>query len=274
MLVIVGRGPAGRVPPARPGEGRLRRAWRQRGRVRLAHPPAAVAGQRGVSRPTIIAVDNLTINLATYQVKVGGEPLDLTYLEYALLAFLVTHPGRTYSRDALLRRVWGFDYYGGSPHRRRARPPRACQAGTGPGTASGNRARRRLSLERLRLRRPESPRHGFSVSRASGGAGDARCSILVVHDSDRRRMLYAEKDCRHRRQLAHAPRLSRRAPDHERAGRHGPPTPCSASSPCCSSSSTSRTPMPSSARSTQAARRSARRPSSSTRHSVLPWTTT
>lgn len=61
-----------------------------------------------------IAVDNMTINLATYQVKVSGEPLDLTYLEYALLAFLVTHPGRTYSRDALLRRVWGFDYYGGS----------------------------------------------------------------------------------------------------------------------------------------------------------------
>jgi DNA-binding response OmpR family regulator len=61
-----------------------------------------------------ISIDNMTINLATYQVQVGGEPLDLTYLEYALLAFLVTHPGRTYSRDALLRRVWGFDYYGGS----------------------------------------------------------------------------------------------------------------------------------------------------------------
>ena len=44
----------------------------------------------------------------------NGEPIDFTYLEYALLAFLVTHPGRTYSRDALLRRVWGFDYFGGS----------------------------------------------------------------------------------------------------------------------------------------------------------------
>lgn len=61
-----------------------------------------------------LAVENMTVNLATYQVTVAGEPLDLTYLEYALLAFLVTHPGRTYSRDALLRRVWGFDYYGGS----------------------------------------------------------------------------------------------------------------------------------------------------------------
>lgn len=61
-----------------------------------------------------VVVGAMTINLATYQVKVNGEPLDLTYLEYALLAFLATHPGRTYSRDALLRRVWGFDYYGGS----------------------------------------------------------------------------------------------------------------------------------------------------------------
>lgn len=66
------------------------------------------------STSDFIAVDTMTINLATYQVKVAGEPVDLTYLEYALLAFLVTHPGRTYSRDALLRRVWGFDYYGGS----------------------------------------------------------------------------------------------------------------------------------------------------------------
>ena len=66
------------------------------------------------STADFISIGNMTINLATYQVKIGGEPLDLTYLEYALLAFLVTHPGRTYSRDALLRRVWGFDYYGGS----------------------------------------------------------------------------------------------------------------------------------------------------------------
>lgn len=66
------------------------------------------------SSADFISIDNMTVNLATYQVKVGGQPLDLTYLEYALLAFLITHPGRTYSRDTLLRRVWGFDYYGGS----------------------------------------------------------------------------------------------------------------------------------------------------------------
>lgn len=62
----------------------------------------------------LVRVDDLTINLATYQAYVGGTPLDFTYLEYALFAFLVTHPNRAYSREMLLRRVWGSDYYGGS----------------------------------------------------------------------------------------------------------------------------------------------------------------
>jgi DNA-binding response OmpR family regulator len=66
------------------------------------------------SSDDLVTFDNMTLNLATYQVTVGGEPIDFTYLEYALLAFLVTHPDRTYSRDALLKRVWGFDYYGGT----------------------------------------------------------------------------------------------------------------------------------------------------------------
>ena len=66
------------------------------------------------SSADFITVGSMTINLSTYQVQVDGQPLDFTYLEYALLAFLVTHPGHAYSRDALLRRVWGFEYYGGS----------------------------------------------------------------------------------------------------------------------------------------------------------------
>ena len=66
------------------------------------------------SATDLVVVDSMVINLATYQVEVADAPIDFTYLEYALLAFLITHPGRTYSRDALLNRVWDFDYYGGS----------------------------------------------------------------------------------------------------------------------------------------------------------------
>ncbi|MBQ3300797.1 MAG: winged helix-turn-helix domain-containing protein [Eggerthellaceae bacterium] len=66
------------------------------------------------SSSEVIGIDSMNINLATYQVTVAGEPVDFTYLEYALLSFLVKHPGRTFSRDELLQHVWGFDYYGGS----------------------------------------------------------------------------------------------------------------------------------------------------------------
>lgn len=66
------------------------------------------------SSADFITVDSMAINLSTYQVLVEGLPVDFTYLEYALLAFLVTHPGHAYSRDTLLSRVWGFEYYGGS----------------------------------------------------------------------------------------------------------------------------------------------------------------
>jgi DNA-binding response OmpR family regulator len=67
-----------------------------------------------VTKQELIRIDDLTINLATYQAYQHGTPIDFTYLEYALFSFLVTHPGRTYSREVLLRRVWGSDYYGGS----------------------------------------------------------------------------------------------------------------------------------------------------------------
>ena len=78
-------------------------------RVRRLLESEELAGSRDS-----ISVDGMVINLATYQVTVMGDPIDFTYLEYALLAFLARHPGRTFSRDDLLQHVWGFDYYGGS----------------------------------------------------------------------------------------------------------------------------------------------------------------
>jgi DNA-binding response OmpR family regulator len=62
----------------------------------------------------LIRIGALTVNLATYQAHVNSEPVEFTYMEYSLFTFLVTHPNRAYSREVLLRRVWGSDYYGGS----------------------------------------------------------------------------------------------------------------------------------------------------------------
>jgi len=56
----------------------------------------------------------LVINIGTYQVHVDSEPIDLTYMEYELLKFLASHRGRVFTRQTLLSRVWGYDYFGGT----------------------------------------------------------------------------------------------------------------------------------------------------------------
>jgi DNA-binding response OmpR family regulator len=56
----------------------------------------------------------LVLNLETYQAAVAGRVLDLTYMEYELLRFLAARPGKVFTRETLLSRVWGYEYYGGA----------------------------------------------------------------------------------------------------------------------------------------------------------------
>ena len=62
----------------------------------------------------IIRWEDLVIDTANYAVMLSGAPVDLTYKEYELLRFLAMNPDRVFTREALLNRVWGYDYYGGS----------------------------------------------------------------------------------------------------------------------------------------------------------------
>jgi DNA-binding response OmpR family regulator len=57
---------------------------------------------------------DLELNPLNYQATLDGEPMDLTYMEYELLRFLVENPVRVWSREQLLSRVWGYEYYGGA----------------------------------------------------------------------------------------------------------------------------------------------------------------
>lgn len=61
-----------------------------------------------------VSIGGLHINHATYQVHLHGQSLDLTYMEYELLKFLASTPGRVFTREILLSRVWGYDNYGGT----------------------------------------------------------------------------------------------------------------------------------------------------------------
>jgi two-component system, OmpR family, alkaline phosphatase synthesis response regulator PhoP len=65
-------------------------------------------------RSELIEHGPLVLNLETYQAAVAGRVLDLTYMEYELLRFLAARPGKVFTRETLLSRVWGYEYYGGA----------------------------------------------------------------------------------------------------------------------------------------------------------------
>ena len=60
------------------------------------------------------SLGDLVIDFERYEVHVRGEPVDLTYKEFELLKFLAMHPGKVFTREVLLDKVWGYDYYGGT----------------------------------------------------------------------------------------------------------------------------------------------------------------
>ena len=79
-------------------------------RVRVLRALARAGGEGG----SVLRRAGVVIDLERYTVTVDGEVVDLTYKEYELLAFLAGSPGRPFTREALLDRVWGYDYYGGA----------------------------------------------------------------------------------------------------------------------------------------------------------------
>jgi DNA-binding response OmpR family regulator len=59
-------------------------------------------------------VGDLVVDEDSYQVRLRGQPLDLTYKEFELIKTLANAPNRVFTRDLLLQEVWGYDYFGGS----------------------------------------------------------------------------------------------------------------------------------------------------------------
>jgi len=59
-----------------------------------------------------IIYPNLTINLSNYTLTYHGERLELPPKELELLYFLASNPNRVYTREQLLDKIWGYDYYG------------------------------------------------------------------------------------------------------------------------------------------------------------------
>ena len=75
--------------------------------------------QRGaVQRPTkpeasaVYEVDGLTLDTASYEIRIDGDSIEFTNKEFDILRKLVKHPGRVYSRERLVKEIWGEEFEG------------------------------------------------------------------------------------------------------------------------------------------------------------------
>lgn len=81
----------------------------------VARVKVALRHAQGAGDATQVArVGSVTVDRAARRVLVDDEPVEVTATEFDLLSFLMEHPGRVFSRDQLLERVWGYSAAGGT----------------------------------------------------------------------------------------------------------------------------------------------------------------
>ena len=74
----------------------------------------AIWRKTGIDTANTLRSGQLMLDLANYKVFVEEQPVTLTFKEFELLRFLMTNRGKVFTREALLNRVWGYEYYGGA----------------------------------------------------------------------------------------------------------------------------------------------------------------
>ncbi|MCH8161496.1 MAG: response regulator transcription factor, partial [Chloroflexi bacterium] len=84
-----------------------------------SHEEVAWRMQRALRQKTAdqdsdqVRCGDLTIDQASYKVFLGNRTIDLTFKEYELLRFMALNQDKVCTREMLLSRVWGYDFYGG-----------------------------------------------------------------------------------------------------------------------------------------------------------------
>ena len=81
-------------------------------RVKAVLRRFAKDSQNEKGREETLKIGGLRLDFSSYQAWLHDELIALTPKEYELLKLLVTNPGRAFTRDELLERIWGYEYYG------------------------------------------------------------------------------------------------------------------------------------------------------------------
>lgn len=70
------------------------------------------ANKDSEANANVLTVGDLSLDLSKFEVKVRGEVIDLTLREFEVIKYLANQPGQVVTRETLLEKVWGYEYYG------------------------------------------------------------------------------------------------------------------------------------------------------------------
>lgn len=81
-------------------------------KAEIAEQPVENYQEDDKKSKNIIDIGELTIDLDKFEVRVRGNVIDLTLREFEVLKYLANQPGQVVTRETLLEKVWGYEYYG------------------------------------------------------------------------------------------------------------------------------------------------------------------
>ncbi len=81
-------------------------------KANLRRGGGAGANDLRIDEGNLLVEGNLSMDLSKYEVAKEGIPLELTLREFELIKFLWLEKGKVFSREHLLEKVWGYEYYG------------------------------------------------------------------------------------------------------------------------------------------------------------------
>ena len=81
-------------------------------RILVARVEAVLRRTLADAETNLIDVDGIEMDIAAHQVKVDGEPIELSYKEFELLNYFLQNRGVALSREKILNNVWNYDYFG------------------------------------------------------------------------------------------------------------------------------------------------------------------
>ena len=81
-------------------------------KILVARVEAVLRRTKGAAKDDILTAGDIVLDKSAHIVTIGGNPVELSYKEFELLAYFMENRGIALSREVILNHVWNYDYFG------------------------------------------------------------------------------------------------------------------------------------------------------------------